>query len=146
METKKVCSKCNEEKFLNEFHKSSRSKDGLRGVCKKCTSKKETIRKYSKVFELEIFIYIAAGYFLITMNGVRQALVASILFGCTNLIINNKWNNLNYKQINTISYHFRIISSQRFDLWELSWRCSWLFNLELLTSEDSLLLHWSSIT
>lgn len=48
METKKVCSKCNEEKFLNEFHKSSRSKDGLRGVCKKCTSKKETIRKYSK--------------------------------------------------------------------------------------------------
>ena len=50
-----------------------------------------TIRKYSKVFELEIFIYIAAGYFLITMNGVRQALVASILFGCTNLIINNKF-------------------------------------------------------
>lgn len=50
-----------------------------------------TIRKYSKVFELEIFTYIAAGYFLITMNGVRQALVAAILFACTNLIINNKF-------------------------------------------------------
>ena len=49
------------------------------------------IRKYSNVFELEIFVYITAGYFLITMNGIRQALAASVIFACTDLIIKDKF-------------------------------------------------------
>lgn len=35
METKR-CTKCGEEKPLSEFHKRSRSKDGLQGKCKSC--------------------------------------------------------------------------------------------------------------
>jgi hypothetical protein len=42
METKK-CTKCGIEKNFSEFHKCSRHKDGVRGVCKICR-KSETIK------------------------------------------------------------------------------------------------------
>lgn len=50
-----------------------------------------TIRKYSKVFELEIFMYIASGFYLVTMNGIRQCLAAAILFWATKYIIEGKF-------------------------------------------------------
>ena len=46
-----------------------------------------TFRKYSSYFELQTFMYIAAGYYIASMNGIRQALVASILFAATPYII-----------------------------------------------------------
>jgi hypothetical protein len=38
METK-ICTKCGEEKQLNDFHKKSRSKDGFTSQCKTCRCK-----------------------------------------------------------------------------------------------------------
>lgn len=49
------------------------------------------IRKYSKDnFELGVFLYMVS-YYIVTMNGIRQSLVASIIFLCTPLIINRKF-------------------------------------------------------
>lgn len=50
------------------------------------------IRKYSEdsYFELSIFMYIAAGTYVVTMNGIRQCLVASLIFASTILIIKRK--------------------------------------------------------
>lgn len=50
-----------------------------------------TIRTYSKnCFELSVFLYMVS-YYITTMNGIRQSLVASIIFLCTPLIINRKF-------------------------------------------------------
>lgn len=52
-----------------------------------------TIRKYSKdsYFELAVFMYIASGYYLVTMNGMRQCLAVSAMFAATELIIRGKF-------------------------------------------------------
>lgn len=47
--------------------------------------------KYRSYFELEVYMYITCGIFLVTMNGVRQALVGAILFACTKLIVDGKF-------------------------------------------------------
>ncbi|MEG0307071.1 MAG: EpsG family protein [Clostridium sp.] len=49
-----------------------------------------TIYKYSKdsYFELGIFMYITSGYYIVTMNGIRQSLAAAIIFWGTKYIIN----------------------------------------------------------
>lgn len=47
--------------------------------------------KYRSYLELQIYIYITSGYYIVTMNGIRQCLVAAILFGCTNMIVEGKF-------------------------------------------------------
>lgn len=47
--------------------------------------------KYSSYLELQIYIYIAAGYLTVTMNGMRQCLAAAILFIFNSLIIKGKF-------------------------------------------------------
>lgn len=42
-------------------------------------------------FEIAIFLYVASGYFTVTMNGLRQSLVASIIFLATVFIIKKKF-------------------------------------------------------
>lgn len=49
------------------------------------------LRKYSSLFELQTFMYITSGYYLVTMNGVRQALVAAVIFASTRFIIEGKF-------------------------------------------------------
>ncbi len=51
------------------------------------------IRKYSKnsYFELGVFLYIVSGYYIVTMNGIRQSLVAAIIFAATPLIVKGKF-------------------------------------------------------
>ncbi|WP_434798696.1 EpsG family protein [Terrisporobacter vanillatitrophus] len=49
------------------------------------------LRKYSSYFELELFMYIASGYFLTTMNGIRQAMAASIMLLGTRFLIERKF-------------------------------------------------------
>ena len=41
---KKTCSKCNEEKFLNEFYKDKRGKDGRRADCGECNKQSVKVR------------------------------------------------------------------------------------------------------
>lgn len=47
-------------------------------------------RKYS-YYELQVYLYVTSGYFLTTMNGIRQALSAAILFTFTYLITEGKF-------------------------------------------------------
>ncbi|MBP1990369.1 transmembrane protein EpsG [Paenibacillus eucommiae] len=47
--------------------------------------------KYSKLFEISIYVYITSGMFLTSMNGVRQFLAAAIIFAATKYIFNGDW-------------------------------------------------------
>ncbi|CQR74714.1 Transmembrane protein EpsG [Sporomusa ovata DSM 2662] len=47
--------------------------------------------KYSPAFELSLFLYITTGAYFVTMNGIRQCLVAALLFLCIKLITDGKW-------------------------------------------------------
>lgn len=50
-----------------------------------------TFNKYRSYLELQVYIYITSGYYTVTMNGIRQCLVAAILFACTSMIIEGKF-------------------------------------------------------
>ena len=50
-----------------------------------------TMYRYHNYFELQLFMFITSGYWLTTMNGIRQAMAAAILFACTPLIIKKKF-------------------------------------------------------
>lgn len=47
--------------------------------------------RYHNYFELQLFMLITSGYWLTTMNGIRQAMAAAVLFACTPLIIKKKF-------------------------------------------------------
>ncbi|MER2169273.1 MAG: EpsG family protein [Psychrobacillus psychrodurans] len=49
-----------------------------------------TLYRYSKILSLSIFLFIASGIYISSMNGLRQFLVAAIIFFSISLIINNK--------------------------------------------------------
>ena len=46
-----------------------------------------TLRKYYSFFELEVYMYITSGFYLVTMNGIRQAMAASFVFAGTRFIV-----------------------------------------------------------
>lgn len=50
-----------------------------------------TMRIYSKIFELEIYMYITSGFYLVTMNGIRQCLAAAVIFAATKYIVDGKF-------------------------------------------------------
>jgi transmembrane protein EpsG len=47
--------------------------------------------KYARLFELAIYLYITTGSFIVSMNGIRQYLAASILFLGTIFIVKGDW-------------------------------------------------------
>ncbi len=47
--------------------------------------------RYKSYLELEIYIYIASGYFTVTMNGMRQCLAAALLVMCSKYLINGEF-------------------------------------------------------
>ncbi|MBA2943352.1 EpsG family protein [Paenibacillus sp. CGMCC 1.16610] len=47
--------------------------------------------KYSRMFELSIFIYITSGLFLVSMSGVRQFLASAIIFAATKYLFEGNW-------------------------------------------------------
>jgi transmembrane protein EpsG len=47
--------------------------------------------KYSRMIELSLFAYIASGMFTVSMNGIRQALAAAIVFIATKYILDGNW-------------------------------------------------------
>lgn len=49
-----------------------------------------TLYKYSRPLSYGVFLFIAGGSYLSTMNGLRQFMVAAIIFSCMGLIIKNK--------------------------------------------------------
>lgn len=47
--------------------------------------------KYTRLFELSVFLYVTTGTFTVSMNGIRQFLAASIVFAATKFLLEGKW-------------------------------------------------------
>ncbi|EJP92471.1 EpsG family protein [Bacillus cereus] len=47
--------------------------------------------KYSRMIELSLYVYIASGMYLVSMNGLRQYLAAAIIFTATKYILDGNW-------------------------------------------------------
>lgn len=47
--------------------------------------------KYSRLFEVSIYIYITSGLYIVSMNGVRQFLASAIVFAATKYLFEGKW-------------------------------------------------------
>lgn len=47
--------------------------------------------KYSRLFEVSMFVFIASGLFTVSMNGIRQTLAASIIFAATYFLLKGNW-------------------------------------------------------
>lgn len=50
-----------------------------------------TLYQHSRLFEISLYVYITLGYYLTSMNGIRQYLAAAILFAATRFIIECDW-------------------------------------------------------
>lgn len=47
--------------------------------------------KYSKLFEISIYVYITSGMYIVSMNGVRQFLASAIVFAATKYLFEGNW-------------------------------------------------------
>lgn len=47
--------------------------------------------RYSRLFEVSLFVYIASGLYMVTMNGMRQCLAGAILFAATKFLLEGRW-------------------------------------------------------
>lgn len=47
--------------------------------------------KYSRLFELSLYVYITSGLYIVSMNGIRQFLAGAILFAATKYIFEGSW-------------------------------------------------------
>lgn len=47
--------------------------------------------KYTKIFELSLYVYITGGMYLTSMNGIRQYLAAAVIFAATKYIFEGNW-------------------------------------------------------
>lgn len=50
-----------------------------------------TFYKYSRAFELSVYVYITSGLYLVSMNGIRQFLAAAIIFAVTKYLFSGEW-------------------------------------------------------
>jgi transmembrane protein EpsG len=61
--------------------------------------------KFARLFDLSIYLYITTGAYLVSMNGIRQFLAASIIFIGTIFIINGQWKKYTFAIILASSFH-----------------------------------------
>ncbi|MDR6878642.1 EpsG family protein [Bacillus sp. 3255] len=47
--------------------------------------------KYSRLFELSVYVYITSGLYIVSMNGVRQFLASAIVFAATKYLFEGNW-------------------------------------------------------
>ncbi|MCS7461028.1 EpsG family protein [Paenibacillus doosanensis] len=47
--------------------------------------------RYSKLFELSVYLYIACGLYTVSMNGIRQFMAGAIVFAATKYIYEGNW-------------------------------------------------------
>lgn len=50
-----------------------------------------TFYNYSRLIEISLYVYITLGFYLVSMNGIRQYLAAAIVFAGTKYLINGDW-------------------------------------------------------
>jgi transmembrane protein EpsG len=47
--------------------------------------------KYSRMIEISMFVYITSGFFITSMNGIRQCLATALIFAGTKFLIEGNW-------------------------------------------------------
>ncbi|SFB29993.1 EpsG family protein [Cohnella sp. OV330] len=47
--------------------------------------------RYSRMFEVAVYVFITSGAFIVSMNGMRQYLAAALLFWATKYLLTNSW-------------------------------------------------------
>lgn len=47
--------------------------------------------KYSRLFEISIYLYITSGLYIVSMNGIRQFLASAIVFAATKYLFEGSW-------------------------------------------------------
>ncbi|WP_274648613.1 EpsG family protein [Paenibacillus humicola] len=47
--------------------------------------------KYSRLFELAVYVFITSGSFIVSMNGIRQYMAAAIIFAATKFLMEGHW-------------------------------------------------------
>ncbi|WP_309121657.1 EpsG family protein [Paenibacillus sp.] len=47
--------------------------------------------RYAHMFDVSVYVYVTSGMYLVSMNGMRQFLAASILFAATKYVMEGKW-------------------------------------------------------
>ncbi len=50
-----------------------------------------TLYKYTRLFELSVYVYITSGLYITSMNGIRQFLAASIIFAASHFLAKGYW-------------------------------------------------------
>ena len=50
-----------------------------------------TLYTYKNLYELQVYMYITSGYWLTSMNGIRQAMAAAIIFAATSFIVQGRF-------------------------------------------------------
>ncbi|WP_394186443.1 EpsG family protein [Metabacillus halosaccharovorans] len=50
-----------------------------------------TLYKYTKMIEISLYVFITSGMFIVSMNGIRQFLAASIIFWATKYLLTGKF-------------------------------------------------------
>ncbi|WP_096435068.1 EpsG family protein [Alteribacter populi] len=61
--------------------------------------------RYSRLFELSLYVYITSGLFLVSMNGIRQFLAAAIIFAATKYILDGSWKKFIFVVLIASSFH-----------------------------------------
>ncbi|MFD2214009.1 EpsG family protein [Metabacillus endolithicus] len=64
-----------------------------------------TLYKYTKMIELSIFVFIASGMFVVSMNGIRQYLAASIIFWATKYLVEGKFKHYFFLVLFSSTFH-----------------------------------------
>ncbi|MDT8861105.1 EpsG family protein [Alkalihalobacillus sp. MEB130] len=61
--------------------------------------------KYARLFELSLYVYIASGLFLVSMNGIRQFLAAAVIFAATKYIFDGSWKKFTFVVLIASTFH-----------------------------------------
>jgi transmembrane protein EpsG len=61
--------------------------------------------RYSRLFELSIYVYITSGAYMVSMNGIRQYIAAAIFFAATKYLIEGNWKKYSLIVLLASSFH-----------------------------------------
>ncbi|QNF26198.1 EpsG family protein [Metabacillus elymi] len=64
-----------------------------------------TLYKYTKMIEISLYVFITSGMFIVSMNGVRQFLAASLIFCATKYLLNGKFKHYFFVVLFASTFH-----------------------------------------
>lgn len=129
---KKICTKCYEEKELDDFHKKCDSKDGYRTSCKVCCNKDATERRKvadkNKVQEYRLDYYDKnkqkilqnkKEYYIKNQDSILEK---KAVYRKENPEIQKNWRNNNPNYMSEYNKNYRENNKQYFNLYMQEWR------------------------